>query len=547
MHLKDQNVVTDEPIYSYHAFLYPFKWSLPEHEDALFEIKTDLKKVEKFFLTSGKSWERRGDWSKPTSVLQWNEVMYFYPFVRPVLYDSGKTDSILLHYYYKFLNAENTAQYLIKLPDGGREYALNIDDVVISFYDSGVGVLAFHSYNQKKDQSSPQDILNINNYGRRIAPPFLGSQLELLGTQAFFEDKDWGKAIKSTKNTSKELAAFLEITDGKKTIAFDDFTNWETNQLPDQLPKLFCDLLPSEILACLTLSPVLDDRMFTVCWYGNKVMSENIKGTDAAESYKQNDLWYQYVLVDRNGPTVQNSQLKGKLLDEATNARWANYGTYYGMSRYSFVILTGEASAYFMNKVIASHTMTMYYKLALLTLVQRACVVRFSEEVTSISSISKTDKLIAKRVSSLYKHYIRFINKIYFREVTAQEQGIELYDKLQEQMWLDDQVKDLDREIGELHQYVLILDEEKRNDRLDLLTYIGAFFVVPGFIVGYFGINGFEMWSDNHWAHVSVMSIAAASLVFATVRSAGTWRFIWIVCTAVLMSCILFLYPLYHH
>jgi len=37
---------------------------------------------------------------------------------------------------------------------------------------------------------------------------------------------------------------------------------------------------------------------------------------------------------------------------------------------------------------------------------------------------------MSKKVSDLYLAYIRFVNKIYFREVTAYEQGIELYDML---------------------------------------------------------------------------------------------------------------------
>lgn len=183
----------------------------------------------------------------------------------------------------------------------------------------------------------------------------------------------------------------------------------------------------------------------------------------------------------------------------------------------------------------------MYYKTALLALMQRACLMRFSQEVTAISQLPKRDRRIAARVSSLYKQYLRFVNKIYFREVTAQEQGIEHYDILQNQMRLDKHVKDLELEIQELHQYVSMLEEEQRNDKLDILTYIGAFFVVPSFIATYFGINDYNM--DGHWWEISLLGFLSAAFAFGVVRVSGAWRTLFVVLLVLLMTFTLFIYP----
>ena len=60
--------------------------------------------------------------------------------------------------------------------------------------------------------------------------------------------------------------------------------------------------------------------------------------------------------------------------------------------------------------------------MAELVLVQRASMLRFSGEITKVSQLSNQDvEAVSKRVSSLYKEYIRFVNQIYFREITAQE------------------------------------------------------------------------------------------------------------------------------
>jgi Mg2+ and Co2+ transporter CorA len=135
---------------------------------------------------------------------------------------------------------------------------------------------------------------------------------------------------------------------------------------------------------------------------------------------------------------------------------------------------------------------TIYYKMAELCLVQRACILRFSEEVARISAMNENKKnSLTARVSNLYKQYIRFVNRVYFREITAQEQGIELYSMLQEHMKIEQNVKDLDNEISELHQYAILREDQERNKNLTLLSILGAVFIIPTFISGFYGMNLF--------------------------------------------------------
>ena len=125
-----------------------------------------------------------------------------------------------------------------------------------------------------------------------------------------------------------------------------------------------------------------------------------------------------------------------------------------------------------------------------LTLIQRASILKFSEEVTTLSKLKQepTNNL-TERISNLYKEYIRFVNQVYFREVTAQEQGIELYNRLQEKMKIAEQVKDLDSEIQELHNYANLLEQKEQERRIAIITALGAIFLPATFLVGLFGIN----------------------------------------------------------
>ena len=131
---------------------------------------------------------------------------------------------------------------------------------------------------------------------------------------------------------------------------------------------------------------------------------------------------------------------------------------------------------------------TEYVRMAELVLMQRASVLRFSAEVTQISKLSGT-KDFSERVSSLYREYIRFVNRFYFREISAQDQAIEIYQKLYDAMNLKEQVEKLDGEIEELHNYVSMREESRTNRTMSLLTWITTIFLPVTVVAGYFSMN----------------------------------------------------------
>ena len=532
-------IATKELAYSFHTFLFPFEWQYQNHEGFLFEEQVALSGLERAMDDGPGKWERRESWNPPSTVPQFNEVAYFYDFVRPVLYDIGTGATMQQHYFRSFPPGV-LPEYVITLID--RKLYLEIDDVTVSFYDTGVGVVAFHLLNRRQDQSSPDDILLINVMGRRIYPPFLGTDLDRLTQQDFFEYADFNAGLNAVKYYAKELPLGIAITSRESDPIEDRYESWVSNPNLDREPGLIKKLLPDSLFEAIKMRPVLDDRMFVVSWYGNTSLVKDLQKGEPETNFLTHDWWYKYVFVDKHDfKTCPNKHMASKLIEHATNPRWANMGTYYGVSRYSFTVLTGELSTDIYNSVILSHVQTIYQKIALLGLVQRASLIRFSREVTDISELDRSDGTIAKRVSSLYQQYIRFINRYYFREVTAQEQGIELYDILQAEMRLDGQVTALDREIQELHNYVLILDEDNRNERLDLLTYFAALFVVPGFITSYYGIGDFNM--HGYWWAVSIMSALSAGLALAIVKSSGTQRWIWIAITILFSAFVVFGFP----
>jgi len=559
--------------------LFPFKWENKvegkDREETLFTERTNVATFEKLVLSgSGEkgslgpnSNEHGFSWEKGKFELnhlnQYNEFNYYYDFVREILYqleggslqskETGK--SLLRHYECRYkgesLSLDFKIHYKLKNYDESKiknknvydpyDFTLPIDSITLDVYETGIAILAFFLKNF--DYDKPEDILRINQYGRRLFPPFFGLDNERIGKDFDFDSEpdNLHNALESTK--SKELPTKIElihkVNDTHETLFTDDFSEYEEltkiQKGPFRLPNYIYKLFPDGVICTqeakfdpvdseenddngqiqknndqILIKPVLDDRMFVICWYGGmEKIGEKYSSTSSKDFFNYHHptgkYWYQLTFVDANSPSVFNQDFFQRQLESVTYQRWAPL-TYYGITRYSLVSLTSSLETLKKHYVDAAylpqHLESIYFKMYVLAIVQRASVLRFSDEVTHISHFNSVNdaqlseekrtneyELLASKVRDLNENYLRFINKIYFREVTTQEQGIEMYDMMQKQMRIEGQVKDLDQEIQELHRYVKLREQEEAEkmeaaptNKLNILTLLGAFFILPSFI-----------------------------------------------------------------
>ena len=545
-------------LYSYHVFLFPFQWQFANkkmHNKTL-EERTCLKEL--IALFDNTKWKRNK--YKVDTVLNYNEYNYYYSMVREVLFDEGKDldKAIIANLSYDLEPDAYTYNFKV-CTDGvkkiDKSYSLHIDSILLHLYSTGVGVLSFHLNNRLKEQGEPDDILNINQAGRRLYPPFFGMDSNLVGTQAQFEFNDFSFGLDIVQKN--ELAEEFSIM---SDLHFDDFSayhnpeNFKSN--PFKIPSHVSFLFQGIPLTVdkndfkgkdrkVYINPLIDDRMFVVCWYGNDKIIDDLKaninehGRDEKGNilYLDSDWWYKFMFNDQKNITCQNIEMKKDLIKKHTYTRWSDYGTFYGVNRYSFVCLTGSLEhlkkPWINAAFIVNHMQTMYYKMAELCLVQRACLLRFSDEVAGISTMKDNNRKISlsERVGNLNKQYLRFVNKIYFREVTAQEQGIELYDMMQECMKIGNNVKELDQEIKELHSYVSLMEDQKQSRNIELLTIIGALFILPTFIINFLGLI---ILPQNHqlclWQLWPVLLLSIGPIIYFLIdpKRAKRWL-VWLV------------------
>jgi Mg2+ and Co2+ transporter CorA len=477
-----------KPMYSYHIFYFPFRWAVKGRENLLLSEQTDLNGIK---IQSRSNWERVRIPDKKTSLNEeekeeykdiYAEKNYYFEFVHSVLYDEEEKEPPILHHYERTETKEKGATILYTIKVKGRTYQLQVDAINLNMYATGVGILSFFLKNDREDQSSPKDIRIINQYGRRIMPPHYGEvckrsliseEIAILGLDGNYKE-DFNESIYSV------------------------FDVWK--------PARFIKQLIADLSTELRVIPVIDDRMFVNCWYGNDELVQQFKESEPVEdpieqanqkiqderhlaNFIEGDFWYKYLFVDEgDDETCQNDKMKTELLEDSTYYRWQKGGSLYGVSRYSLVLLASSYTYSFLGK----HMQTIYSRMVELILVQRASTLRFSDEVTRVSRFSKGNKVnkgLIEQISSLYKEYIRFINQIHFREVTAQDQGIELYKLMSDTMKIEDYVKSLDKEIEELHHYINILDDKIRNENMKTLNFIAAIFVPTTLIISIFGMN----------------------------------------------------------
>ena len=465
---------------SFHTFMFPFQWKINGLDDRPFSEQVNLENI-LYALSS--YWERMPN---PTIEEEkdglYNERNYFYEFVHPALYDNGEPHTLMRHYE-RIEPKHGGVTYHIVCGRDHDEYILDVQSINLNFYATGVGVLSIYLYNNRYTEI--KDILAINQYGRRVFPPFI--------------------ADVSLRN---EIAHSLSF-EGLNGVYGEDFCDY-SNKTQSNHPAAFIGKMVNEVADNIVMQPVIDDRMFVLCWYKNNEWAK--KFANNYDDFIGNDEdWYKLVFVDNFfGLSCQNKLMRKELIKKSPYERWQLCSSLYGISRYSMVYLTNSGCPDY----LITYFETEYVRMAELVLMQRASVLRFSAEVTQISKLSGT-KGFGERVSSLYKEYIRFVNRFYFREISAQDQAIEIYQKLYDAMNLKEQVEKLDGEIEELHNYVSMHEESRTNRTMSLLTWITTIFLPVTVVTGYFSMNNF---SDNPWfVFESILMICFAIIVISIV------------------------------
>ena len=499
------------PEHSRHLFLFPLRWTIhtssrkkrakPVHEDILNDFENLLTKQ------GDHSWER--NWynftDNPDPAFAYNEYTYFYDFMRSALYDTTGDKSEPVNYY-EYIIGPN-ARFKIKAFYRKEAYDLALKGISLHVFNTGVAVLTYSLLNSQYD--SADDILLINQLGRRLYPEFLGT-----------DDLPLTAPLKASY-IAEYIVLDLDTPAGAPRTIRETYCSFQhperlwpdTTSFSVPMPAYVTDLFPDTIYSfskALTsthhvsqtdgpqvrFQQIMDDRMFVLCWYGSTEWSRKLKVYHAKKQsfqYEDDKFWYAYLFCDsgRQWPSCTHPRMIKAHIRETTYERWAAYGTLFGVTRDTFMALTPGKPKLMVP--IDQHVHRIYYQLVILCLVQRASLLQFKMQVGDLSKQvrqakkGQMDERLVDDVGQLYMRYLDFINRLFYREITSQIQGDDLYFKLQTQMRLRDEVEVLDREISELHDHIETLQTRDISRAVTILvplTLVSLFF-------GFIGIDKF--------------------------------------------------------
>jgi hypothetical protein len=502
--------------YSVHSFMLPFRWDyLPANyskesgkEQISFEQRTDLNNFLKSLLYGNTLWKRKF-YSIEGKAENFNEVHYFHAYASKTMFDLQQKDELdancinsnKVMVYFEIETDPQTDTYTIKTVNDGT-YILGLCGISLHVYNTGVAILTINLENTIYD--SKEAVLCINEYGRRIYPQFLHEEYPHVHKvkEAFLPDSI-EMSIAGRGDFSDDFGEYKNLEDREvHHYESSNFIHSWVVRVPKYIRSLFGDkfsiILNDETPDSIRLNVLTDDRMFFQSWYGNNELADILKETlgEGASSatgetfypYLKNSYWHAYLFGDKGWPSIANKKMQEALTERHTYARWAGCGTLYGFTKDSFVSITDSSD---FSLLIKTHFKTIYYQMAVLCLAQRVSVLRFSSEVSNLSDLARSnenEKLVTN-IKILYKNYIEFINKIYYREITPYVQGIEMYNQFQEIMDLKENVKDLDEELNELFNYVKLEESEKQSNETHRLSTIAAWFLPASFIASLFGIG----------------------------------------------------------
>jgi len=471
--------------YSYHTFLFPFIWKTSEEKNRE-EFERILSVGKRWIDKSWKSEKVRSDVVKQSEWFQdYAAFQYFTKSANNVIFNTRGDNVVKCFEYY-----QHKGNYTIS--KNGVDYRLVINNIRLNVYDIGIAVLIFELENHEHRRLN--DVNIINEHGRRINLPFLmASDGKKSISHALCADKITVsfEGVCFTEDYVRTMHSIGQNTDYlKRHIAM----NYIMRPIQELLDGKGEDNGGYEVTAheehqssnIYYIKPCIDDRMFVCCLVRDGDYSNKIKEYDAergeyrylSDCFKFNaegraeesglDLDIYKLMYVETSVSCQSASMRHELLKRTVYDRWIDWGTIHGVTHHSMICLT---SAYegIIDSVI-NPFLTQYVQIAVLAVVQRAVILHLSDEAAEVANGFVGERVITKEelenIERLQAKYVTAQNQLLLSEVTVQEQGVEIYEMLKNELYIEKNMEDLDSEISNLRDVADIANArlERMND-----------------------------------------------------------------------------------
>lgn len=414
-------------IYSYHTFYFPFVWNMEsiEYEDYVKSFSSTLWKCTNDDYDTIISADSDSDIDLEK---KYRKYHYFSRSAREIV--GGMGGGFVTNLTYDSKNVHNKAKYIIKTKD--KEYELLLNAIRLKIYNTGIAIFIFECKNSL--YTTIDDVKCINEYGRRVFAPFLGASSVMCADKMGIKYQD------------RESFADLENKFCLKTEGAVDI---------NYIPEFITELLPLSVRK--NIVPAIDDRMFIACLVNDEKYAERV--TDYPQREDVSEDLYEFIFVNKPAfcGCINESERLNQL-DGAIYKRWLGKKgegvTLWGVTHNSFMGVTSVDADY----LVELPFLCLYTEILALVICQRASILRFDYLASELSRgfEKKGRNLRTRKIKDLVflqEKYIAFLNQFMNCEITSQEQGIEIYNMIQEKT-------DIDRAISHLSEEIRIMYEE---------------------------------------------------------------------------------------
>lgn len=463
--------------YSYHSFAFPFSWTSKKKKLRSFEGFSEL-------FAENPSWSSTDPKTETDfggedgDTIFYKTYQFFYPQVRKAVFGGG---GVVRTFSFTPSGKLQDARYLIA--HGDRCYELLVNAIRLRIYNTKAALLIIECENHGigrdgKPQNTLADIKNINDYGRRITLPFLPT------------NPDWSVCADSLTLEIPQLRQ-APTTDFRRFLT--DYFRPEggaklsLTHLSDILKTILSygseirfSSKPDPENDTVSVRAILDDRMFVACCVTDNEGAQKAKEwyhSKAPDDVSEQDL-YELIFMDPDGQcTCRDRGMRQRLMRAHIYERWIDYETFYSFSTQGFIMLLNEGAPPHLIETF----LTIYIQMAYLALVQKASAVLFQKEAADLSVEMSTDKRHVRpatvtKMMDLQARFSALESQLWTREISSEEQGIELFSLFTESLGTEQQLKNVKSQLASLGSAVETYNGFSFSKFGHIFAWIGAVF-----------------------------------------------------------------------
>jgi len=358
-----------------------------------------------------------------TPQAKYGEFLYFHPFIQQIFFD--KKDSAIA-----VLEREDISEARIQLREGDVVWRFPVERVNLFLFPTDVAIAAVQLNMPQAEQYAAEhelllsDLMDILDWSRRIYPPFFNNENRPGLVPKLFE---WLPSAYGNSSDFECMDSYLRTTAEKRTTPV--ARHWRTLMSPLR-PEDHDDA------EGLCYSQLEDDRLGVLSYIA----------VDDPQRISPQD-WVRLAFCDEHGASnkwpYSRSFLESFDRENCYDRFWdpaEGFTTRYLLTGYSFLAV-GRQTDDFFRFVVPQHVEQQYFLLAVLAHMQKASLLGFWKRLADMQQEFEKEKASDESKATLFEaqewllvDLSDFISRFYFREVSNQLQGMELFDCMTKQM-----------------------------------------------------------------------------------------------------------------